>query len=886
MAMWRTDSYDLHLIGPPIGGAVLQRVYQLGDWFLPDDVNPWTTHPGGLADPFRTVFTIPNEQAAGAFTRARHALTVTHNGTLTFYSDQPPGNDPIVRNFIVYAIDEDGDRILLRIHRHDQLTGFEVTPPSLTVRPQAITRTMGFSVLATFRDRDRGQDFVSVGDISRQPDSLWRQAGGSGIINFGIAGVITIVPGQEIQPNPVPVEVVLGPSLFPAEQPLPQEPQRTKSATVKTLPAWDDPQSADPTEVTLIRGPGYAEIANVPNVLILPDGIVENDRAEFEKLMVDVVDRLSYYATTVPYKQLIKANAINFWMGWIASPESGGTTLDLYRPSLPDEEGHTPSTLFEVFEAREPDGASITNVLELTYRVGYPTMLAPTLTFTQQLQIWANQFGAAGAAYLNGAVEGLWDLWRRAVPGILIKERDTTFGIRVGDRPRVSEHSRSGTIGWHPRRLQRDELDAYLGGLQTRVNGVVQPMGNIWITPAQGAPAGIGKDSTLVTVFANSPRERGTETLRIRGSLVAVTVTEQPAVTLAPRPTTPSIVPLDPLPLPAAINVRQVGTLVHELSHTFFLDDEYSSHGLDAPAGSVAHIREDKPSWNLLTRADVEAAGTPGNILRTRIRWSNWPRIVAAGIVNGAPTSDGGSPPTFTIPLRPGHAKVFADARAAGKIPVDAILRFRIRPLVQRTSPTNFDDLDVLGPQMVFGDIDVPNNRVTVLGNTAVGTWVNQHTVEFNGRIILLAVRRQNGVEQTVLHPAVGQAIETNHAPLNRAPNDLTCVAPPNFKTFRAPGVDTIPAAVKRPPNLRRMIGLYDGGDGYSCELFHAAFDCTMNDADGKDDVPPGLVIVMGKDPISIVTPLCHVCRYILVDQLAPTLHGVIDDLYSRDYPG
>jgi hypothetical protein len=51
------------------------------------------------------------------------------------------------------------------------------------------------------------------------------------------------------------------------------------------------------------------------------------------------------------------------------------------------------------------------------------------------------------------------------------------------------------------------------------------------------------------------------------------------------------------------------------------------------------------------------------------------------------------------------------------------------------------------------------------------------------------------------------------------------------------------------------------------------------------DDPVPTLESIAGSDPSTTVTPFCHVCRYILVDQIAPTLHGLMDDLYSVNYP-
>ena len=83
------------------------------------------------------------------------------------------------------------------------------------------------------------------------------------------------------------------------------------------------------------------------------------------------------------------------------------------------------------------------------------------------------------------------------------------------------------------------------------------------------------------------------------------------------------------------------------------------------------------------------------------------------------------------------------------------------------------------------------------------------------------------------------------------------------------------------------MIALFDGGNDHSCEIFHAAARCVMRRHNpGNDQAPPpNLDEIRGVRARDMVAPYCHVCRYILVDQIAPKAHGVIDDSYKGNYP-
>ena len=81
----------------------------------------------------------------------------------------------------------------------------------------------------------------------------------------------------------------------------------------------------------------------------------------------------------------------------------------------------------------------------------------------------------------------------------------------------------------------------------------------------------------------------------------------------------------------------------------------------------------------------------------------------------------------------------------------------------------------------------------------------------------------------------------------------------------------------KGKPRFRPWIhGMYDAGDGVHCGVFHPTGACIMRSL----RVPSDSAELPG-----VVYRFCHVCRYILVDELDPSLHGAIDQDYGLIYP-
>ena len=666
-ARWITDGYDIHLVAPKPGDGG-SRIFQLGEWFLPDGIAPWTQNNGDLIDPFRPVF---------QFTETVHGVSVDNDGTLIFSGDQLQGFRDPVRNFVVSAQITATESIPIRIHRHDSLMNAEITPTQLTIHDQS---TLQFTVLATFNDSSTVGLMSCVADISRQPDMSWRLAAGAP----GAAALVSpdgpiFCTRAGLLAN---VEVVLPASLYP-ENALPAEAERTRTATLKTVPAWETAPLPDDAAVEHLGGPGAAFMDDVPNVLFVPDGFT--NRTVFHSLVADVVNKLAGQPAAAPFNSFLdsKYNAFNFWMAWLDSGEDGGIVLnELFPTSI---RALSPVTAERVLPTRTKfTQTGVADVADLNFLVGLPTNAAATFNdFDTQLAIWNALYARPGdsgpiPSYLGGVTDAIWKDWKKAALRVMVRERDTALGIAIGERPRVPYSRFLTHMGWHPLRTQRADLDRYLANLFSfSKEGNRIAMGSLWTT---------GKDRRLVFAISNPPSERGTNTGG-DNAIIAGSVTNDREAHLTQRPNLSGIADGQIPAIPDPPNVGILGMVVHELGHSFKLGDEYAQSEKVAPQGALDQVRKKKIYWNLQSDDDVRDQAS--QIKAAQIRWSKWPRIAAAGIVKQAPAITAGTPNHFVIQLKGSQMDFFADALRDNKITDVNILRFRLRPLVQRIASTD-----------------------------------------------------------------------------------------------------------------------------------------------------------------------------------------------------
>jgi hypothetical protein len=128
--------------------------------------------------------------------------------------------------------------------------------------------------------------------------------------------------------------------------------------------------------------------------------------------------------------------------------------------------------------------------------------------------------------------------------------------------------------------------------------------------------------------------------------------------------------------------------------------------------------------------------------------------------------------------------------------------------------------------------------------------------------------------------------ITTSGRPLNVSPTPPTYACPQptglGFKAAQAainlPGAASFPGG-RLPAFPSRIVGAYEGGATFNCNVFHSAGTCIMREQLADRAEQP--ITSFNEGDIHL---FCPVCRYIIIDTVDPRLHGNIDALYLT-YP-
>jgi len=123
----------------------------------------------------------------------------------------------------------------------------------------------------------------------------------------------------------------------------------------------------------------------------------------------------------------------------------------------------------------------------------------------------------------------------------------------------------------------------------------------------------------------------------------------------------------------------------------------------------------------------------------------------------------------------------------------------------------------------------------------------------------------------------IKDAITTNNKPLVDVPgpNNIPQIPAIDNEDGRTAVAD-FPTGFD-PNNLSRIVGLYAGGGTFVSGIFHPTGQCMMRGRVATKDEVLGTRYVEAE--------FCAVCRYILVDLVAPEFHPQIDADYDKFYP-
>lgn len=868
---------DLHVLAGTTSRELLE------DLVVVPDTGPALSAAAYLANWTETVidFTPLFRHTPLPTTRQGHGLTVSRD-TGAIEADAGPVR---IRNFMMEITIRDNAgatpfTLYIRVHVHGSIQDVWLTPASLTVHPAEHPRAQRqvtwyrFAVRAQFDDG-------TVGELT-DPDIDW--SGPAAGINVTASGRLCVEaadpPGQTVT-----ITAALPARLGGA----------TRSATMNIGPAWNQVQRT----AELLSPGATGPVESVPNVLFIPDGFTQADRAAFDGLVDSLVAELRTRQLTRPFDVL--AGSVNYWKAFVASPERGISVRGEVYPRLEEKptpgQGHTvapvpgPAALPPV---PYPPGHAWT-LENLVWTVGLPTPADGVAYATAHQE---ETDAASRTKKVNQDIRAKWkellkdeppkdrvpdyllEAWKKLAWRTRVAEVDTFPGLAFGGIPGLE-----ASLLLHPGRGGMAEVTRFCTGLTNPAVSYAgaYPVGVLWgddrAVPAadRAAHPATFANWSLIVILTSHPCGRAHNTGQY--------------MTLAPQRAA-----LETLPRIAYVQNRNEAVLVpqkipskmpglswrgaaHELAHSLGLGDEYETFSGTYPFGETGLAYD----ANLQTDAAMLVPGTvlgpdsiPAPLDPARIRW-NWHRVRKAAVLTAAPVA--GGPGTFRIPVRP------ADARrlAAGD---DVLLRERAWDRVitappRRDRPWN-EALPtppapapgappppppmpsppvVLEKTLVVAE-DPTGGEVVVKPGPGV-SLTPQELQQFGaGSLLFVPVPATPGPGWArMISPAVAKRLASGALSGKR---DVRCQKEPSVPASpELPGV-TLPPGLER-WHLPRIVGAYQGGGQFACGVMHPAGTCMMRGHDSS-------------------AQFCAVCRYVIVDLIDPSKHAEMDEDYARYY--
>jgi hypothetical protein len=584
------------------------------------------------------------------------------------------------------------------------------------------------------------------------------------------------------------------------------------------------------------------------NVLFLAEGF--KDKSKFSGIVQKIVDRFVSSRIHEPYR--ILRDDVNYWMAFEPSSENGLTPGPLV---------NTNGLMF-FFDMAPVDPAHST-FYQLMQLVGLPTDDIVSAATRADADVILHALNPAYlAANFETAVFDYWKSWGQT----LLQARDSRYGLmyarRLGDLTftaaptpadnswyfdSVPPHSLLPDVRRSPPNVSRwnNVYNDFLGSLRTS-RGASDP--NFVIGPRWQRDA---DDQALVVFIVND---------EVYGALAQKQIYSSAAVDLKMF-----FSKISPLAAIAAGNDHEpdtsgfltealVSTVAHELSHQFFLGDEYEGGAGHTVIVDPADVRVVELEDNLTTLQTL-VAGTPPLLVPDRIKWNRLLRVTQASMLSGPAVNGPGA--NIQVPLVAGEGKRWkaGDVAFVRSRNINAAATFSGYPLYRRHALSH----RTAHVESVAGDV------VTVDGgHLAAGEGYPARST--------LYMPKPNKAGSDVLRLVLPGVRTFMNGPPSRPLFDKggQCDIPQTVLVL-PPAISGIVLTSDDQP---RVIGLYEGGGLFNCGVYRPAPVCKM-----RDHVWPRIV---PSDPRTQRRHFrfCFVCRYTIVNEVNPRRHPDLDLLY------
>ena len=612
------------------------------------------------------------------------------------------------------------------------------------------------------------------------------------------------------------------------------------------------------------------------NVLFLSDGFndSDNDLREFENLVCDVVSKLRTDGPS-PYNHL--KDSINYWMCFLPSRERGATIgydMGMFRKGsfLVGKEIEA-SALYNPLIQRSYD-----DIKGLITNCGLPFPKDVTMDdgiLRDRILTTAGGVGLNLPINSNAFITWLYLSENHQIT----EEIDSLFGLRIGGRPRMTPVP-GRKIKLHPFRAQREHIDRFLSSRSSNGQSVAKHWMDNFDDSVSFKDHVRGKDREKVIILSKGGVYSGWN----HDNYAALSCHGGNKIFLEKLPDgkiklKPKLIKRDKHGK-VKVTVKFHYLVSHELSHSFNLMDEYGGDmggPFTGDDNNIKHANNNNDVPNLQSGKSLESSPELNlvSLNGDLIKW-RWPRLQAAGVLTEKPLAFDNSTANrkFIIKLKSGHVN---DFKQASILNPNLIVYLRKRNHLKFT----VKQYEVAAPLDII-DIDLMVGTITVEQNNTDPKLI---PTDFPDGSVLVAPVQINPTSVMVhteffelISKDVREHISDSRGPLNaprgkKSNNKARRKCPESSADENRQWPFNLPNNIRKRLGKKRaktkIIGVYEGGAGFDCGIYHPSGWCNLRTP-----------IVKIK-----VSDFCHVCKYHLVDAIDPSKHADIDKEYKADYP-
>lgn len=827
---WDGGGYDIHLIPANSSDRLDQKLR-----FQQETGGTTTTHNGDSPPAGVTVTFAAEYKGAPA---AGHGINSFNTATGVVTVDAVlPISGLRLYNFIIRAtVSETAGNSLdipIRVHIHDSVKKIWLTPNTLTVYDG--TTNQQFTVLAEFNE-GQSADNTTVGDITNSGWLFYTVTQNPAAISVASStGKITVNTINQTAKVKVSIGAIVPGPNFEDEKEV-----KTKASL------------AQARSITRIRGRGPVNFNNKMNILFVPDGFLDTEKRYFNQIVNRIVRKLQTDGHIFPYNKL--EDSINYWrqqnLDFVPSQEQNVSVLaelDI-RGRRSGRRGKTVP-----FPIKPDSTATRWTIENLVYKVGLPVPSDRSKSKNTKVNEWQTLYDGVSGAKIR---TGVFNRWRRMADRTIANERDTAFGIRINDHPRI-DNNNDRVTKHHERRTTTGQFHDFLANIKRGGNTV----GTTWTT---------GKDKGLVCIIVRSELVGGSR--NVTGFSTTLGRSEEVRLHLVSSPGRGiELIPMNILrggklrPLHPAIPPN----VTHECTHAFGLTDEYGGGvGASLPAHLVATYSS---TGNIQPESDLTRPSPQIGFDVTKIKWA-WPRVKAAGVLTGQPAPSGSN---FTVTLTTVRAGDFSSGdtvRLRKNDFIGAPLKFNS----DFTLDKNQDPASAFSDRFIIDT--VIGNQITIKPDAGSSLTPGDFPA---GSLLIATVPKAPSPPATVgddlplVAPVILSHIDTSNGPLNAPHGNPTRTCRKASSAISVMTPRNIPGGLpkNRPRNKANIVGIYEGGVYHDCGVFHPAGLCMMR-----------TIRFQSRGKLK-TAPYCQICRYLIVDRVNAIKHKEVDKKYKYPEP-